>query len=251
MKFLLAITLMFAAVLTANAQAEEERSEAEVEVQKAMTELRQIPSDIKLLDESNKKLAISNQVQTETTKMLNRQEQKIKNEDAPSLMGKVNEFDEKVQKILSRGCGANFTPDRELAEYCNAANDEARKERTSIEATQTDLRNRMQMIIQTRTAVSETTLKNFEQQGKNDAALNNLQARKLTLYSQVITRRMRLAKSNAIASQACKSLPLEKASCCLQVVSDGRNPAQCDVELLFKLFENAGAFSTTEVRQAN
>ena len=103
------------------------------------------------------------------------------------------------------------------------------------------------MIGQTRTAVTVTTLDNFGQQKKNKAALTDLQARKLALYSQVITRSMNLVKGKAAASQACTSLPLEKASCCLQVVSDGRGPAQCDAELLFKLFAKAGAFSTTEV----
>jgi hypothetical protein len=249
MKTLLSLMLIFATVLSANAQTGEKKSETEIAIQKAMTELQQVPNDMRVLEESNKKLAISNQAQFDTRKMLDKLERKIREEDAPALTKQIEEFQAKMRRLLDSGCGADVTTDRELAMRCNAANDNARTERDKLMATQDNLNSQMQMINQTHQAVNTTTLENAAQQKKNNAALNDLQAKKLELYSQVIARSMSIVKNKAIASEACKTLtPLEKASCCLSVVSDGRNPAQCDVELIFKLFENAGAFRITEVR---
>lgn len=252
MKILLVMTTLLITLATATAQTNEKKNEAEIAVEKAMIELRQIPSDMKVLEESNKKLAISNQVQDDTTKMLNKQEQQIKNEEVPALLSRARKFDENIQNVLNRGCGANQTTDPNLARFCNSENEKARIERDALLAAQDSLGKRMQMIADARKAVTRTTLANFAQEKTNNAAISDLQSKTLELHSQVITRSMSIVRSNAIASQACKTLsPLEKASCCLSVVSDGRNPAQCDVELLFKLFENAGAFRTAEVKPAN
>lgn len=253
MKTLLTIILTFAATITTTAaQSEEKKSDAVIAVQNAMAELREVPNDMKLIDDSNKKLAISNQAQIDTTKMINALEQKIRNEDAPALMNRAKKFDANVQNVLNRGCGANQTTDPNLAKYCNEENEKARIERDAILAAQATMTKQMQMIADTRKAVSDTTLANAEQTKKNNAAFNDLLAKKMALQSVAITRSMSIVKSRAIASKACKTLsPLEKASCCLSVVSDGRDPKQCDVELLFNLFEGAGAFRSTEVKPAN
>jgi len=251
MKLLLAMMLMVATVLPANAQTEQ--SELEIAVQNAMTALRRIPSDLAVLDESNKKLARSNQEQTDTTQMLDKLQHKIQYGDFPALSKKIDELNEKIARTRASGCPEERTEvSVELANRCNALNAESRSERARLEVAQSNMNNQIKMINQTRQAVSTTTLENAAQQRRNNAALDDLQAKKLELYSQVITRSMNLVRSKAVASQSCKSLlPLEKASCCLSVVSDGTNPARCGVELLFKLFENAGAFSTTEVMPAN
>lgn len=244
MKLLFAIALMFATILPANAQAE--KSEIEIAIQNAMTVLRQIPGDLVVLDESNKKLAKSNQEQIDTTKVLDKQQHKIQYEEWPELSKKIDELNEKIARTRASGCPEERTAVAvELAIRCNALNAESRGERARLEAIQNNMNSQIQTINQKRQTVSSTTLANAAQQKRNNAALDDLQSKKLSLYAQVITRSMNLAKSKAIASQSCKSLTLEKAHCCLSVVSDGTNPAQCDVELLFKLFENAGAFSTT------
>ncbi|HEX9390759.1 MAG TPA: hypothetical protein VF928_05555 [Usitatibacteraceae bacterium] len=250
MKTLLTIILTVAATITTTAaQSEEKKSDAETAVQGAMVELREVPNDMKLIDDSNKKLAISNQTQTDTTKMINALEQKIRNDDAPALMTRARKFDESVQNALSRGCGANQTTDPNLANYCNTENEKARLERDAILAAQAAMSKQMQMIADTRKAVADTTVANAAQTKKNNAAFNDLLAKKMGLQSVAITRSMSIVKSRAIAGKACKTLsPLEKASCCLSVVSDGRDPAQCDVELLFNLFEGAGAFGSNVVK---
>ena len=249
MKTLLTIILTFAAARTTTAaRSEDKKSEAEVAVQGALVALREVPNDMKVIDDSNKKLAISNQTQTDTSKMLNVQEQKIRNEEAPALMARAQKFDENVQNVLNRGCGANQTTDPNLAKYCNDENEKARIERDAILAAQAAMSKRMQMIADTRKAVSDTVLANVEQTKKNNAAYNDLLAKKMSLQSTAITRSMGIVKSRAAASKACKSLkPNEKASCCLSVISDGRDPKQCDVELIFNLFEGAGVFGSNIV----
>lgn len=249
MKMLLAMTLMFATVLAANAQTGKEKSEFEIAVQKAMTELRRVPSDLTVLDESNKKLAKSNQAQLDTTKMLDKLQRKIQYEDAPALDKKIDELNAKIQRTRASGCPEERTEvSVEMANRCNALNAETNRERATLAAAQDNLASQVQMINQTRQTVYTTTLENAAQQKKNDAVFNDLQAKKLALYSLVITRSMSIVRSKAVASKACATLPLEKAHCCLSVVNDGKDPAQCDLELLFKLFEAAGAFSTTEVK---
>ncbi|HKO57773.1 MAG TPA: hypothetical protein VJ276_18035 [Thermoanaerobaculia bacterium] len=248
MKTVLAMFLTLAMAVTASAHAEEPKSDAEVALQKMMAELRQVPSDMKLIDESNANLAISNLDLAKTTKTIDKEARAMKDEEVPALIKRAQEFDDNIQVGLDRGCGAKQTTDPELAKYCNTANDEAAIEKKKLEEAQADLLHRMQMIPKRRKDVEVTTLANFEAKGKNDRARDALRSRQQELYSQIITRSMSLITSKAAATKACVSLPPEEATCCLRVVSDGENPALCGVERLFKLFENAGVFSTSEVR---
>jgi hypothetical protein len=252
MKALLALSLILATVVAASSQqAGEPKTDAEIALQKMMAELRQVPSNIKLLDESNASLAISNQDLAKTTKTINKDEHAMTYEEVPALMQRAKAFDDSIQVPLNRGCGAKVTTDPELAKYCETANEAARIERTKLEKAKDDLVRRMQMIPQRRKDVEMKTLANFEAKGKNDRALKGLRSRQQELYSQIITRSMSVITNKAAATQACVALPPEEATCCLRVVSDLENPALCGSEKLFKLFEKAGIFSSSEVRPVN
>jgi hypothetical protein len=242
MKVLLAMTLAFATALTANAQ---ENSDLEIAIQTSMRELAQVPKDMLLIDESNKKLARSNQAQTDTTEMLNKQARKLQDEEAPAIDKRIDKLKEKARQLLASGCGADTTTDAELARRCNAANDELAKQRDALKADQESLKKRAVLIGEGRKAVAATTLKNAAQQKKNNADYNDLVSKKLALFQDVITRSLKIVERQAMASKACASLqPLENASCCLSVVNDGKPARECDigVEALFNLFKNGGVF---------
>lgn len=245
----LSVFATFLVVIMQPANAQTGSSEYELAVKKALAELKKVPADMAVLEASNKKLSQSDLVQIDTSKMLDKQTRRIKDVDAPALIRRAQEFDRKNKQTLDSGCSANVTPDPALARRCNAANDLARTEMAAILAAQKSLEKQVKTIADTRAAVNRTTLQNAEKRKKNNAAIRDLEAKKLALFSQVITRSMNVVKAKAAASNACRQLTNnEQASCCLKVVSDGANPAQCNVPLLFTLFENAGVFSTSEVR---
>lgn len=188
MKTLLAMTLVFATVLTANAQTGTKESEAAIAVQEATTELRRVTSELAVLDESNRRLARSDQAQIDTTKMLDQQQRKIQYEDTPALFKRIDELNEKIQRTRASGCPEEQTMvSVQLANRCNSLNAETSRERAELEAAQNNLNRQIQTINQTRQAVSTTTLENAAQQKKNNAALDDLQAKK-QLYSEVIAR---------------------------------------------------------------
>jgi hypothetical protein len=240
-------TFLVIAMQPANAQTE--GGEYELAVKKALAELKKVPADMAVLETSNKNLSKSDLVQIETSKMLDKQARRIKDVDAPALIRRAAEFDRKNQQTLASGCSANATADAALARRCNAANDAARAEMAAIQAAQRSVEKQAKMISDTRAAVNKTALANADKRKKNNAAINDLEAKKLGLFSQVIARSMNVVKAKAAASNACRTLTNnEEATCCLSVVSDGKDPKQCNAPLLFKLFENAGVFSTSEIR---
>lgn len=248
MRSFLSVTLVAACVLSINAQAQGTKGDVVIGIQKAMGELLQIPKSISLIEESDNKIKASDQVQSETLIMLKRQEDKIRNEEAPALQDRINRLVEFSKQQLNSGCSADVSSDLELVKRCNAANDQAGKERDEIQKATASIGSRMDLIRDGNAAVYATTTENFEKRKQNRAALADLQARKTALQKQIIAGSMSFPKSQAAARTACKSLPLETAHCCLSVANDSKTAAECDVELLFKVFQNAGVFSTPVVR---
>jgi hypothetical protein len=176
--------------------------------------------------------------------MLKKQANKLQYEDAPAIDKRIDELQEKARRLLASGCAADVTTDAELARRCNAANDEVRKERAAIKADQESLGEKAVWIGEMRQAAYDTTAKNATQQKKNNADYNDLLAKKLALFQDVITRSLSIVENQAVARKACVSLPLEEAHCCLSVVNDRKNPKECDIgiEALFNLFTNGGVF---------
>lgn len=249
MRILLTITFLLAMVVAANAVQDKKQSDAQEAIDKIMAELKDTLAELSVLDESDKKLALSNKIQLETTEMLNRTENKIKHEDIPALQQRAREADEMRQQAIDSGCppeGGKAPID--LANRCNPI---VRAHRAKVDKILEDkevIEGNLATIKETREAVSKTTLANAKQQKENNARRDQLKANKLGLYSQLITNSMSIAKAKAAAVNACKSLSGEQAHCCLSVVWDGANPERCEVELIYQVFEKAGIFSTTIIK---
>lgn len=249
-KMLLVAALIFASALTVAAQTEKPKSEAEIALEKAITELGPTLNRLTALDESNKDLVRSMGILDLSIKENKRLKLKIDNEIRPALTERFVKLREKKTQLLASGCPEGAMVATELAKRCNAQIDKLNAEYVDLYAARVKQIRDADLIEKTLKDAYAATLENFTQQKKNNAAIEDLRVKKLELYKEVITRSLKVVKGAAAASDACKSLPLEKASCCLSVVTDNRNPAECDVELLFKLFEKSGVFSTTEVKPA-
>jgi DNA repair exonuclease SbcCD ATPase subunit len=249
MRILMVTMLMFALVQPLRAQTGSTHSTAQEEDEQLFIELKGALKELTALDESDRKLAQSNQIQVETAQMLDRAEDKIRREEIPPLVERGRAADAMRQRIIDSGC----PPDGgevpiAVAERCNPLISAHRAEVQQIEANMTSIRSRMETIQNTRRAVSETTLANTRQQKTNNTRRDELQATKLRLYGQIITRSITIVENRAKASTACEKLGNEEAHCCLSVVWDGADPNRCSIELIYQVFERAGVFATREVR---
>lgn len=237
-------------MLPAGSQAASTQSDAQAALDQMSAHLKAALVELTTIDESDKKLAISNQTQIDTTEMLNRSERKIKTEEIPALQERANAADIMRQQAIDMGCppeGGEAPID--LANRCNPL---VRAHRAKVEQIFKDMeviKGNMATIENTRRAVSETTLANTKQQKANNDRREQLQATKLQLYGEMIRQSLTIVKNKSVANQACKGLPnIEEAHCCLSVIWDGANPNWCGIELIYKVFERSGIFSTREVK---
>ena len=228
--------------------APEDESGAQAALGKVLAGLQAAMGELTALDESDRQLAASNRTQVETTAMLDRAEHKITDEVAPALDRRGQEWNLARQQAVDSGCppeGGETTPD--IAARCNPIAHALNIKHKQIEDDLQAMIREATTIRDTRQAVSQTTVANALKQKANNARRADLQAVKEQLYNESIAAALRLVQGKAAASQACKALESERAHCCLAVVWDGVNPKQCDVGLLFKVFEKAGLFSTNVV----
>jgi hypothetical protein len=239
---LLMISLMSIAMST-NAQSDGERSATQVAIDKARADLKDAMRELSSLDDSDKSLARSNRAQSDTTEMLNRSETKIKTIDLPAIQERGRLWDIKRQNVINSGCPADGgIMDPATADRCNSIVRPLNIERARILKDYQNLESRAASIQKTRAAVTKTTVENAQKQKANNARRDDLQTQKLQLMSQVITRSLSLIADKAAATNACQSLPAERAHCCLSVISDGVDPKQCDVELVYNVLDGAGIF---------
>jgi hypothetical protein len=244
---LLAVTLVFLPFgLTARSQEDPDSPQAAID--KAMAGLKGVMRELSSLDESDKALAKSNQAQSDTGQMLKTTENRIRTVDGPKLTVRARLYDQNVTKITAGGCppGGGVVP-AALADRCNPLITASNEEHDRIVRAAQDLKDRLASIAKTRDAVTKTTLTNFARQKANQARREELQVTRRDLMTQIISRSLSLIANKAAAVRACESLTDEKAHCCLSIVSDGANPAQCDIELIYKVLENGGAFRSQAV----
>jgi hypothetical protein len=257
MKTLLTIALTFALLLSANSVQEKKPSEAQAAIDNLLAEMKGTLAKATALDESDRKLALSNQTQIDTTTMLNRSESKIKQEEIPKVDERVKKWNTKRQQHIDGGCPANATmlPKPE-AERCNKETDALMAEHAQIAKDGNALIEQLVIIEQTRRSVSETTIANAQKQKENRALRDELEATKKLqegelrkLYADRITEALSTLESKQKASEACKSIKdADKLHCCNSVVWDRVSRAQCDVPLIYTLFEKAGLFATPAVK---
>jgi uncharacterized protein YdcH (DUF465 family) len=237
-------------LVSSNAQAQEESGSAQALVDQAIAGLKGTMRELSSLDTSDKKLAQSNQAQTDTLGMLKRAEEKIKTVEVPALTERGRLYDIHRQSLIDSGCPVDggVVPVA-VANRCNPLTRANNIEHEKILADLQRLKARATDIENTRQAVYKTTLANAKQQKANNARRDELQAAKLQLMSTVITRSLSLIADKSAAMRACESLEAEKAHCCLSVVSDGANPNQCDVELLYKVLSGGALQARVVVPQ--
>jgi hypothetical protein len=252
MKVLPAMPLMFVIALTANAQTDQGQGSAQAALDRAMGDLKGTLSRLSALDESDKKLAASDQVQTDTTESLNRLEGMIKDEDIPAIAKKDRAYRIELKQITDSGCptGGGTVP-KALADRCNPLIDHLNTVYAEMAKDVERVTGQLVIIETTRKAVSDTVLANALQHKANNALRGDLAAERLKLWSQVIARAMAVGVRQQTASKACESLSDEAAHCCHSVVWDGEDPRHCDVELLVEVFAHAGVFSGGIVVPAN
>lgn len=191
------------------------------DIDQAMQDLKGTLAQISALDETDRKLTRSNQVQIDTTKMLDRSENKIKHEVLPELKMKGEQWDIKRQNHIDSGCPAEGgRMPIEQANRCNPVTDVLNAEREELLQKFRDLKDQMETIDKTRRAVSETTLANAQQQKANNARRDELQARKKLQEGLLLTLR---TKSHSCQTQlrkkgvTCEAIKLQ----CGMVQFDG------------------------------
>ena len=249
MKMLISTIVMLGAILPASSQPTTAPSAAQSAIDDIAAELHGTLKEITALDAADKKLAASDKVQADTTAMLDHAESKIMNEEVPPLKERGRLADQERQRILDSGCpeGGGMMA-AELADRCNPPIRAHKEIVRKLESDMAEAKARLAKIENTRRAVTETTLSNWQQHKANNSRRDQLEATKRQLYGRSIMRALSDAKNKARADSACKSLDNEKASCCLQVAWDNADPARCNIELVYQVFERAGVFATREIK---
>ncbi len=243
---LLTMALVSLAAVTANTQ-KREKTEAEIAYEKSMTELDGVLAKHTGIEESNKKLDKSDQAQIEGLKILTKKERKILDVARPELNMKISDFNKFRKGAIDSGCPEEPTMiETSEAARCNKLADEINAKHIALQKEKKDQAGELALIGDMRALSSTTTFENAQLRKKNIAEINDLQARKLVLFSDVIKLALSVVENQAAAHKACAdpNLSPAAASCCLSVLNDGKNPKYCSigVDALYQIFKTGGVF---------
>jgi hypothetical protein len=232
-------------------------SETQIAINKLRGQMAEPLAELSALATSDKALETSNRAQIDTSAMLERLERKIKTEQQPRLKARFDALEEKRRQYVDSGCpaGGGMLPSA-VADRCNQERIPLNEELATLTKEDEALKSQLATIAATRQGVTDTTLSNFQKQKANAARREDLDALKLAQESQLrklyltgIAEVVKRADLRGKAVKACEAIsPLEESVCCLEVVNDERNPAQCNVPLIVRAFEKAGIFGTTIVK---
>lgn len=196
----------------------------QADIDKAIANLGDTLRELSILDESDKKLAQSNQTQADTTAMLDRAENKIRHQDVPALEMRGDEWDRKRQQLINSGCPSESgMADRATAERCNPQIRALNAEHVQIEADAQSLKDQAASIQKTREAVSQTILANVRQQKDNNARRNELLATKKLEESTLLELKKKSDSCQNLLRQrdvTCEKIKLR----CGMVQFDGSDP---------------------------
>jgi hypothetical protein len=188
------------------------QSEAQTAIDEVVKNLSNILVELSALDKSDKKLALTNQTQIDTTGMLNRLEGKIKNEDIPAISERAGIFEARLQALANSGCvfdGSMVAA--AIADRCNGENEELGRIREKIVADSEVVKTQLASIQTTRQAVTDTTLANTASQKINNARRDELNARRKIQEGML---------SGIQASvNSCQALLVKKSATCEQIKS--------------------------------
>ena len=194
------------------------------------------------LDKSDKALKTSNDAQVFSTQAANKAEKEVKDATGPLQM-EANRADQMRNQLLAMGCPENGgSVPVALAQRCNPLIEQHRALHDAVLNKAAVLKNKMRMVRTLRENISKTTLKNAEQQKKNNDARAKLVAQKLEIQTRAVIAGL---KNKVAAEKACSSMPTPEGQvCCHKAVFDGADPKLCGVELMCQSFEHGGAFGT-------
>lgn len=194
------------------------------------------------LDKSDKALKVSNDAQAFSTKAADKMEREVKEASGPLQM-EANRADQMRARLLAMGCpegGGSVAI--ELANRCNPLIAQHKALVASILGRANALKTKMATARTLRERITKTTLKNVEQQKRNNTERARLQAQKLEIQTRAV---MVGLKNKVAAEKACASVASSEGQvCCHRVVFDGADPKVCGIELMCQWFEHAGMFKT-------
>jgi hypothetical protein len=232
------------------------RSETQIAINKLRALMAEPLAELSALAASDKALEVSNGVQITRGVTLDRLKRKIET-DQMALNARLEALDEKKRQYVESGCpaGGGMLPPA-VADRCNQERIPLNEEYATLTKEDEALKSQLATIAPTRQDVTDTTFSNFQKQKANAARREGLDAFNVAQESQLrklyltgIADVVKRADLRAKAVKACEAIsPLETSVCCLGVVSDMRNPAQCNVPLIVRAFEKAGIFGTTIVK---
>ena len=192
------------------------------------------------LDVSDKAIKRSNDAQVFSTKAANKADKEAKDAVAPLQMD-AKRADQMRGQLLAMGCPENGgAVPIALAQRCNPLIAQHRALHDAVFRRAAALKKKMQMVATLRANISATTLKNAEQQRRNNDARARLTAQLLELKTRAV---MAGLKNKVAAEKACNAMgSAEGQVCCHKVVFDGADPKTCGVELMCQAFERGGVF---------
>jgi hypothetical protein len=197
------------------------------------------------LDKSDKALKVSNDAQVFSTQAANKAEKEVKEATAPLQMD-ANRADQMRNQLLAMGCPENGgSVPIALAQRCNPLIEQHRVLHDGVLRRAGELKSKMQTVKTLRENITKTTLKNAEQQKKNNDERAKLMAQKLEIQTRAVIAGL---KNKAAAENACASMPTaEGQACCHKVVFDGADAKLCGIELMCQTFEHGDVFGAHRV----
>lgn len=221
------------------AATEQKALENQKEIDAVLAELKaispqeaDIPAKLTTLDKSDADLKKSDQAQIDTSKMVETQLNRLKNETLPALQASANAWDVKRQNHINSGCpaeGGRMPVDQ--ANRCNAETDALMAERAKIFSDVEAAVNQRTQYEQLRNAVTATTLSNAAKEKANNAEREALNAQKSQLEATRKRLEAKLEDLKKGIDSCAKVLTQRGVSCetikarCGNIQFDGADPA--------------------------
>jgi hypothetical protein len=248
MRFILAIALTLSIIRPASASSQDNGG-VDRDISQIMANLKSALGEESILEESDKKLVQINQNLINANDLLNSAEADL-HKKSTDLKMREHAWEEQRQAAIDSGCPekGGMVPTA-TAQRCEPLVRAANDERDKIVEETKDIAQQETTIKETRDKASEVTLTISAKRKAINSRLEELRTTKARLHMEAISALVAVADKKTLSAR-CNDLPDEKAHCCLSVIWDGSNPAQCDAELLFIAFEKAGVFQDIVVRTA-
>ena len=234
---------------------EQKEDDPQLAIETLRAQMREPVLALGALDQSDRDIVAS--TQNETTELVNlkRREIKVNSVDKPAVADRRMTWQRKLDRHHASGCPTHegWTGPPELVERCNPVVKDLNAEFAEILKEELRIANELAAIVTRRAESSITTQNNFLKQKANNAARDEQKALQIeqerrlrSLYrNRILSAVNKGTQAEAIGamSRACSTIAdEEKQVCCHRVVTDGVDPARCDVKLIYERFERGGVF---------